>query len=100
MWRTPACCACSSAQKNYPYWLKLHDAAQGHTLASAQAEIMYDLGHAEFALKMWPDAVVAFDAFLQAYPTAPAAQGAAYERMLAAVQADPVADRLRGGERT
>jgi TolA-binding protein len=77
------------AQKNYPYWLKLHDAAQGHTLASAQAEIMYDLGHAEFALKMWPDAVVAFDAFLQAYPTEPAAQGAAYERMLAAVQADP-----------
>jgi TolA-binding protein len=77
------------AQKNYSYWLKLHDAAQDHILASAKSEVMYDLGHAEFALKMWPDAVVAFDAFLQEFPTSPAASGAAYERMLAAVQADP-----------
>ncbi len=77
------------SQKNYPYWLKLDQATGGHVLASARAEIMYDRGHALFASKLWPDAVVAFEAFLKEFPSVPAAPNAAYERMLAAIQADP-----------
>jgi TolA-binding protein len=77
------------AQKDYAAWNKLDQATDGHVLASAQGEIMYDRGHALFALKLWPDAVVAFDAFLKEFPTVPAAPNAAYERMLAAIQADP-----------
>ena len=77
------------AQKDYAGWTKLDESTNGQTLASARGEIMYDRGHALFALKQWPDAVVAFDAFLKEFPTVPAAPNAAYERMLAAIQADP-----------
>jgi TolA-binding protein len=77
------------AQKNYAYWIKLDQGSNGQVLASAKSEIEYDRGHALFALKLWPDAVTAFDAFLKDFPSAPAAPGAAYERMLAAIQADP-----------
>jgi len=77
------------AQKNYSFWIKLDQGSNGQVLASARAEIGYDRGHALFAMKLWPDAVVAFDSFLKEFPTSPAAPNAAYERMLAAIQSDP-----------
>jgi TolA-binding protein len=77
------------AEKKYEDWLALDAETAGKVLASARAEILYDRGHANFALKQWPDAVVAFDAFLKEFATDPAAPSAAYERMLAAIQADP-----------
>jgi TolA-binding protein len=77
------------AQKKYADWLKLDAATQDKVLSSSQAEILYDRGHANFALKQWPDAVTAFDAFLKEFAADPAAPSAAYERMLAVVQSDP-----------
>jgi len=77
------------AQKKYDDWLKLDAATQDRVLASSRAEILYDRGHANFALKQWPAAVTAFDAFLKEFAADPAAPSAAYERMLAAIQADP-----------
>jgi TolA-binding protein len=77
------------AQKKYADWLKLDTAAEGYVLASARAENLYDRGHANFALKKWSDAVTAFDGFLKEFAADPAAPSAAYERMLAAIQADP-----------
>jgi TolA-binding protein len=77
------------AQKKYAEWLKLDTAAEGNVLASARAENLYDRGHANFALKQWTDSVAAFDAFLKEFSADPAAPSAAYERMLAAIQADP-----------
>jgi TolA-binding protein len=77
------------AQKKYADWLKLDAATQDQVLASSHAEILYDRGHANFALKQWTGAVTAFDAFLKEFGADPAAPSAAYERMLAAIQADP-----------
>jgi len=77
------------AQKKYDDWLKLDAATQDKVLASSRAEILYDRGHANFALKQWTAAVTAFDAFLKEFAADPAAPSAAYERMLAAIQADP-----------
>jgi TolA-binding protein len=76
------------AQKKYADWLKLYATEKEHVLASARSEILYDFGHAEFSLQQWPDAVVAFDDYLKEFPASPAASAAAYERMLAAIQAD------------
>jgi TolA-binding protein len=77
------------AQKKYDAWIKLDQGSNGQVLASARAEILYDRGHANFALKQWPDAVVAFESFLKEFPAAPAAPNAAYERLLAAIQSNP-----------
>ena len=77
------------AQKKYAEWLRADAAALGKVLASARAEVLYDRGHANFAQKQWADAVVAFDAYLKEFAAQPAAPDAAYERLLAIVQADP-----------
>ena len=77
------------AEKKYALWLKADQGAQDAVLPSARAEILYDRGHANFALKNWTDSIAAFAAFLKAFGDDPAAPAAAYERMLAAVQADP-----------
>jgi TolA-binding protein len=76
-------------QKRYADWLKVYADEKDHLLASARSEILFDLGHVQFSLKQWPDAVVAFDAYLSEFGTQPGATNAAYERFLAAVQADP-----------
>jgi TolA-binding protein len=76
-------------QKRYDEWLALYTAEKDNLLAGAQPEILYDLGHVQFSLKHWPDAVIAFDNYLRDFGTQPAAGNAAYERFLAAVQADP-----------
>lgn len=85
------------AQKKYTDWIKLDLMEKDHVLASARPEILYDLGHAHFSLRQWPEAVAAFDAFLKDYPQEPAAAAAAYERMLAAVQADPAQTLAEAG---
>ncbi len=76
-------------QKRYAEWVALYDAELAHTLDSARAEILYDYGHAQFALKHWKDAAAGFDQYLAAYGTQPSAVTAAYERFLAGAQIDP-----------
>jgi TolA-binding protein len=77
------------AQKRYAEWLAVDASEKDHLLASARSEILYDVGHAQFSLEHWPEAVVAFDAYLSEFGTQPGAVNATYERFLAAVQADP-----------
>ena len=73
-------------QKRYSEWLALYTAEKEKLLDSARSEILYDLGHANFALKHWPDAVAGFDQYLSAYGTQDTAVTAAYERFLALAQ--------------
>jgi TolA-binding protein len=77
------------AEKKYSFWVEADAAAKDDVLPSARAEILYDRGHANFAVKAWPASATAFDMFLREFPDSPAAPGAAYERMLAVIQADP-----------
>ncbi len=76
-------------QKRYQEWVVLYDAEKNQLLESAQSEILYDLGHAEFSLKHWSAAVFGFDQYLIAFGTQKSAVTAAYERFLALTQIDP-----------
>jgi len=75
-------------QKRFTEWVALYTAEKGNLLDSARAEILYDLGHANFMLKHWPEAVAGFDAYLAAFSAQDAAVTAAYERFLALTQID------------
>jgi tetratricopeptide (TPR) repeat protein len=81
------------AKKHYSEWLKVYDEATtthgAELMEGAREEILYDHGQAQFALKHWPEAVEAFDAYLTAYPTSDSAVTAAYQRFLADTQVDP-----------
>jgi len=75
-------------QKRYTEWITLHAAEKGNLLDSAKSEILYDLGHANFVLKNWKEAVAGFDHYLDAFSSQDAAVTAAYERFLALTQID------------
>ncbi|MCE0497864.1 MAG: tetratricopeptide repeat protein [Methylacidiphilales bacterium] len=75
-------------QKRYTEWVALYAAEKDRLLDSAREETLYDLGHAQFKLKHWPEAVDGFDQFLKDYGTSDAAVTAAYERFLAVTQID------------
>jgi TolA-binding protein len=75
-------------QKRFSEWLTLYTAEQANLLASARPEIIYDLGHVQFSLKHWSDAVTAFDQYLQEFGAQTGAVTAAYERFLALAQID------------
>ena len=75
-------------QKRYTEWTKVHAAEKGSLLDSAKPEILYDLGHAQFSLKHWSEAVDGFDQFLAEFSTQDSAVTAAYERFLALAQID------------
>jgi TolA-binding protein len=75
-------------QKRYTEWLALDAAEKGNLLDSARSEILYDLGHANFVLKHWTEAVAGFDQYLSAFGSQDAAVTAAYERFLARTQID------------
>jgi tetratricopeptide (TPR) repeat protein len=75
-------------QKRYSEWGALYTMEKDKLLDSARSEILYDLGHAQFSLKHWPEAVAGFDAYLVAFGTQDSAVTAAYERFLALTQID------------
>ena len=75
-------------QKRYAEWVALYAAEKDKLLDSARSEILYDLGHAQFSLKHWTEAVAGFDQYLGAFSTQDAAVTAAYERFLAVTQID------------
>jgi len=75
-------------QKRFSEWITTYTAEQGKLLDNARAENLYDLGHAQFSLQYWPEAVAAFDQYLAAFGTQDTAVTAAYERFLALVQVD------------
>ena len=75
-------------QKRYSDWVAIFTAEKDSLLDSAHEEILYDHGQAEFLLKHWKEAVAAFDAYLEAYPSGDSAMTAAYERFLADTQLD------------
>ncbi|MCE0522329.1 MAG: tetratricopeptide repeat protein [Methylacidiphilales bacterium] len=75
-------------QKRFADWVAFYQVYKGNLLDSARAEILYDLGHAQFSLKHWPEAVAGFDQYLGAFGTQDAAVTAAYERFLALTQID------------
>jgi TolA-binding protein len=75
-------------QKRYAEWIALAAAEKDKWLDSARSEILYDLGHAQFSLKHWPEAVAGFDQYLAAFSAQNAAVTAAYERFLALTQID------------
>ena len=76
------------AQKKYNEWVAVYEAEKDALLDDGRAEILYDLGHAQFTLKHWTEAAVAFDQFLREFSSDPAAVNAAYERFLAGAQID------------
>lgn len=76
-------------QKRFTEWLALYQAESGKLLDSAKSEILYDLGHAQFVAKHWPESVKAFDQYLKDFGTQDAAVTAAYERFLAITKIDP-----------
>lgn len=75
-------------QKRFTEWLAVYLAESDKLLDSARAEILYDLGHTQFALKHWADSASAFDQYLKDFSTQDAAVTAAYERFLAVTQLD------------
>jgi len=75
-------------KKRYTEWVSIYQAEKGKLLDSARSEILYDLGHANFVLKHWAEAVAGFDQYLSAFNTQDAAVTAAYERFLALTQLD------------
>ncbi len=75
-------------QKRYSEWVAIYAQEKDNLLDSARAEILYDLGHANFLLKHWTDAVAGFDQYLAAFASQDAAVTAAYERFLALTQID------------
>src|ERR1700691_4727969 len=75
-------------QKRYTEWVALDMAERDKLLDSADSEILYDLGHAQFSLKHWSEAVAGFDQYLSAFRTQDTAVTAAYERFLALTQID------------
>jgi TolA-binding protein len=77
------------AEKRYSGWVTTYAEEKDKLLDAAREEILYDHGQAEFALKHWAEAVAAFDAYIQAYPSSDAAMTAAYQRFLADTQINP-----------
>jgi TolA-binding protein len=75
-------------QKRFSEWLAVYLAESDRLLDSARAEILYDLGHTQFALKHWADSANAFDQYLKDFSAQDAAVTAAYERFLAIAQLD------------
>jgi tetratricopeptide (TPR) repeat protein len=75
-------------QKRFTEWVALYEMEMGKLLDSARSEILYDLGHAQFSLKHWPEAVAGFDQYLSAFSAQNTAVTAAYERFLALTQID------------
>jgi len=75
-------------QKRYAEWVALYAAEKAKLLDSARSEILYDLGHAQFSLKHWPEAVAGFDQYLKDFSSQDTAVTAAYERFLALTQID------------
>jgi TolA-binding protein len=76
-------------QKRYSEWGQIYTMEKDKLLDSARSEVLYDLGHAQFALKHWPEAVAGFDQYLAAFGTESSAVTAAYERFLALAQITP-----------
>ncbi len=76
------------AQKRYAEWLAVYTPDKDQLLDSARAENLYDLGHAQFSLKHWPEAVAGFDLYLAEFGMQDSAVTAAYERFLALTQID------------
>jgi TolA-binding protein len=75
-------------QKRYPDWLAIYEAEENNLLDSAREEVLYDLGHVEFAAKQWSAAATAFDQYLREFGAQPGAVEAAYERFIAVTQID------------
>ena len=75
-------------QKHFKEWVAVYTPEKDMLLDSARSEILYDLGHVQFSLKHWPDAVAGFDQYLAYFGTQDAAVTAAYERFLALAQID------------
>jgi TolA-binding protein len=75
-------------QKRFTEWLAIYLVEKDKVLDSAREETLYDLGHAQFSIKHWPEAVAAFDAYLAEFSAQDAAVTAAYERFLALTQID------------
>jgi tetratricopeptide (TPR) repeat protein len=75
-------------QKRFTEWLAVYGAEKDKVLDSARAEIIYDLGHAQFTAKHWSEAAEAFDQYLREFGSQPNAVTAAYERFLAGTQMD------------
>ena len=75
-------------QKRYAEWLSFYEGTKDLLLDSAHSEILYDLGHAQFSLKHWPEAVAGFDQYLKDFSQQDTAVTAAYERFLALTQID------------
>jgi TolA-binding protein len=76
-------------QKRDAEWLAVYTPEQNNLLDSAHEEILYDLGHAQFARKHWAEAAEALDQYLREFPAQPGAGETAYERFLAGVEMDP-----------
>ena len=76
------------AKQRYADWVATYNQEKDQLLDGSRAETLYDLGHAEFTLKHWNEAAVAFDQFVREFPADPAAPTAAYERFLAGAQID------------
>jgi len=75
-------------EKRFSEWLAIYTTDKDNLLDSARSEILYDLGHAQFSLKHWAEAVAGFDQYLSAFSAQDAAVTAAYERFLALTQID------------
>jgi len=75
-------------QKRFTDWLAIYAPEKDKLLDSARSEILYDLGHVQFSLKNWPEAVAAFNQYLKDFGTQDSAVTAAYERFLAVTQID------------
>lgn len=75
-------------QKRYSEWLAVYQADEDKLLDGARSEILYDLGHAQFALKHWSESATAFEQYLREFSSQDAAVTAAYERFLAIASLD------------
>jgi TolA-binding protein len=75
-------------QKRFTEWLAVYEAEENRLLDSARSETLYDLGHAQFALKHWSESATAFAQYLHEFGDQDAAVTADYERFLAVITLD------------
>ncbi len=75
-------------KQEYDRWLQTYTAQPDLILDEYKPEIASQLGQVKFALKDWPGAVTAFDAYLKAYPNSPGAPVIAFYEVLAKIRID------------
>jgi len=75
-------------QKRYADLLDLKKQEKDRFPSEVNAEVAFDVAHARFEIKQYPEAAAAYDEYLKKFPKDSAVPAAAYERILSRARVD------------